>query len=205
MFFRAGVIRFAQEPMLNATAYNLLSRPGGEDAFRALYGDYFISGFTLGGDSGAFMSVDDVTKQTTDTVTLKATVKVVFFKPKTYTTSTTKTHIDHSLKVTLSGYDTMEGFNIRDPKISLASAQQKIVKMVDLADDLEARVMEKLRVLGITSNRELTLSECTHLCGSGIVVGILLIPFRLLRGYQVGLNLSATNGLVSSLAFESLV
>lgn len=198
------MIRFAQEPTLNATAYNLLSRPGGEDAFRALYGDYFISGFTLGGDSGAFMSVDDVTKQSTDTATLKATVKVVFFKPKTYTTSTTKTHIDHSLKVTLSGYDTMEGFNFRDPKTSLDSVQQKILKMVDLADDLEARVMQKLKVLGIASNRELTLSECTHLCDSGIVVGIILIPFRLLRGYQIGLSLGAPNRLSSSVGLESL-
>lgn len=189
------MLHFAQEPELNAIAYNILSKADGEREFRAIYGDYFVAGFILGADSGAFMSVDDAVKRTTDTVALKTTVKVCFFKAKTWTTSSTTTHIEHNLVVNFAGYDTMNDIKISNPKISLADAQRGILNMVELADNLEMRVTIKLGDLGINPGRKFTLSESAHICTSGVVVQVLLLPFHTLRGYQYGLSLNPKNRL----------
>jgi hypothetical protein len=189
------MLHFAQEPELNAIAYNILSKADGEKQFRAIYGDYFIAGFILGADSGAFMSVDDATKQVRDTVALRTTVKVCFFKAKTWATSSTTTHVDHSLVVNFAGYDTMNDIKMSNPKISLADAQRRILDIMELADTLETRVAIKLKDLGIEPGRKFTLSESAHLCASGVVVQVLLLPFHTLRGYQYGLSLSAKNRL----------
>lgn len=141
------------------------------------------------------MSVDDATKRMTDTVALKTTVKVCFFKAKTWITSSTTTHIDHSLVVNLAGYDTLNDLKISNLNTSLGDAQQRIIDMVEWADTLETRVTVKLKDKGIEPGRKFTLSESAHICASGVVVQVLLLPFHTLRGYQYGLSLSAKNRL----------
>lgn len=191
MLYKAGMVQLTQEPELNLVALGLLNQTNGEAAFRALYGDYFIAGFTLGGDSGAFLSVDETTKHTTDTVALKATVKVLFFKPKTVSASTTKIHDEHGIMVKILGYDTLNNYNMSNPRISLAEAQERISDMVEITDSMAERVTAKLKELNVEQERKLTLSECAHLCASGVVVQVLLLPFHTLRGYQQAMSAAA--------------
>lgn len=187
VFYRAGTIEFAQEPELHYRAQELLQTEPGEEAFRERYGDYYVAAMTIGGDSGAFMSVDAGTKTTTDTVALTVTVKVLFFKAKSWSTSKTTTKVEHDLSFTFCGYDTLEGTSTTmkpGKPTPLDVAQTQVTHFVDLADSLETRTAQKLFELRIEDKHGLTMSQCEVVCRSGVVVQLLLAPFERLMGYK---------------------
>lgn len=178
------MVQFAEEPTLTFGAQALLEKPNGEQAFQSQFGDYYVAGITLGGDSGAFLSVDMDTKTTKTTETLKVTVKVLFFKPKTWQTSMTQEKVDSSVEVTFFGYDTMKNIKADPKKLSLEAAGQQVLNYTEMADSLDDRIIERIADLGIKKGQKFTVGQYLELFSSGLVVQLQLAPFHTLMEYK---------------------
>lgn len=178
------MIQFAEEPELTFRARELLEKPNGEKEFQSQFGDYYVAGITLGGDSGAFLSVDMDTKVSTSTETIKATVKVLFFKPKSWQKSITQTEVDTSMNVTCFGYDTVKNKKADSKKLSLQIAMQEILDYTEMADSLDERITEIIAGLGVIKGQKFTVAQYAELFSSGVVVQLQLAPFHTLMEYK---------------------
>lgn len=175
-----------REPPLSYSAKQMLALSGGEERFRVAYGDYYVAGFTLGGEAGAFMSVntDAMTKVEQQVVT--ESVKG-WFSTKSHTeVKMDRSHVEH-LNFTFSGYDTLEGLTETHQPVKGSSPQLQNACSVFLEKTsiLEIRLLQASRSLGLKTGHPLPLADCGKVCRSGLVVQLLLVPFKWLRDYQV--------------------
>jgi hypothetical protein len=190
-YFSAGSVQLVAEPPLTLHAKLLLqsSLEGGEAAFRAEYGDYYVAALRLGGDSGAFVSVDQSETTTIEKTTLTVTVKVLFFKASKTVSHTDIEKVQH-LAFRFAGYDTLDGVNavVNAPEVgrdALMRTQEKCASYLTKGTELAQRAIEKLEKLGLKAEQPLSIGECENICQSGLVVQLLLVPYTNLRGYRI--------------------
>lgn len=177
------MIQFARIPELNASATTILRATDGEEKFRSQFGDYYVAGMILGGDSGTFLSVDEDQISTTDTTSVKVTVKVLFWS-KSATKTHVSTHSTEKIAVNLLGYDTLDHLNLHKTQIPAGNAVADICQYNGLAENLETRVVERMRKLGIIEGKRIPMDHCRDICEAGLVVQLLMMPYRTLMSYQ---------------------
>lgn len=180
------MIQFARTPELNSSATITLRAADGEEKFRSQFGDYYLAGMILGGDSGTFLSVDEDHTTTTDTTSVKVTVKVLFWS-KSATTTHVSTHSTETIVVNLLGYDTLDHLNLHKTQIPAEKAVADIYHYNGLAENLETRVLERMRKLGIIEGKRISVDHCKDICEAGLVVQLLMMPYHTLMSYQKAL------------------
>lgn len=192
-FFRAGSIRFAKEPPLSVEAKNILQSRDGEHAFRMQYGDYYVAGYVLGGDAGAFVSLGQSSRDTTIAKSVTASAKTLFFS-KTWTKNSKESIHEEGLECFFCGYDTLSA----SQKTGKASSKGEYARLRDLTqsfldfvEQLPRHVMQELEQLGIAKHGQVSHAECGAICDTGLVVQLVLMPFSCLRDYHVSLLMSA--------------
>ena len=188
-FFRAGCVRFAKEPSLSAEARSLLRSPDGEQKFRTTFGDYYVAGYILGGDTGVYVSVSQSSRDTKTSTSITVTVKVLFFS-KSWTETSTETTHDESLECVFCGYDTMSASQKADTaknKEEYSNMRALTQAYLGYVEQLPRRVMQELKNLDIAKHKQLSEAHCSKICDSGLVVQLMLMPFSCLRDYKTAL------------------
>ncbi|OJJ42179.1 hypothetical protein ASPZODRAFT_147706 [Penicilliopsis zonata CBS 506.65] len=185
--YRVGRVILDTVPPLSVHAVALLQGPRGETRFRELYGDYYVCAYELGADAGACLSASVESSSLEERVTLTVTVKALFASESVSTTETSSSTSSSSL-MTFCGYNTLApslpAYTLRglggDAQLQLQqTTAAQLAKVATLDQELRGR----LGGLGLADGHRLALPACAALCRSGVVVQLLLAPFRRLTEY----------------------
>jgi hypothetical protein len=88
----------------------MIKHGGGYAKFCERYGDYYLAGYRIGGETGILLSTLSFSSRTDETYGVKATLKVLFVEAsKTWTKDFHESSLGQLVK--LLGYDTLQGQN----------------------------------------------------------------------------------------------
>ncbi|KAL7932790.1 hypothetical protein V8C35DRAFT_306789 [Trichoderma chlorosporum] len=182
---RCGSIALMKDPPLSSTAKTLLQEQDGLKLFSELYGDYFVAGYVLGADSGACLAVSSSSNMSTKTVTITVEVKVLWSE-FTSTASTTDVQQSASSDLAFYGYDTLDNLNVSlsaglgQPNDHIRAAARLYMEKTNT---LQSRLKERLRELDIKQGNMTSVEQCRRAVDEGIVVELMLVPYRSLKEY----------------------
>ncbi|RSM04554.1 hypothetical protein CEP52_006782 [Fusarium oligoseptatum] len=183
--FRCGRIILVEDPPFSNDAKTLLQREDGDKLFAERYGDYFVSGYVLGADSGGCLAASASSKRTVETLTTEVNVKVLWIS---YTSSTSTTDIRQtcSMDLTFYGYDTLNGTNLSKQAQAGKSTQEIQLAAqgcIDNSNNLQLRLKRRMSELGIEDEGTMSVAKCSKAVEGGVVVELILTPFRTLKEY----------------------
>lgn len=188
--FLAGTIAFASSPSLSAAALQTLRQSKSntydpEAAFRQRYGDYYVAALRLGGSNATMVSAAVASSSESKDMAADVTAKIILFEK-------TMRLEDHTARqtiqgtVTLIGFDSLDSWNGSEACVDSTSytklrpiAEENLAR----ARSIEARSRQRMLVLGVQNQAEVTWETCVQLCERGVVAEILLLPFAGLRDY----------------------
>ena len=160
----------------------MLKYGGGYDAFCQRYGDYFVAGFRLRGDTGFLLSTSKFSRRTVETYKVTATVTVLFLEGSE---SWSKDLRDYSSGKALSllGYDTLsqKNWNVTTTKADFWAFQEQKDQVLYDSEDILYRAQEALDKRGLRDGQFLTGDECRGLFECGLVIELMLLPMSSLR------------------------
>lgn len=167
---------------MTADAIKVLKYGGGYPSFCQLYGDYYLTGYRIGGETGILISASSFSSKKVETFGIKVTLEILFFEAsKTWTQEFHEFNSGRSLK--MLGYDTLEGKNWNS-SISGSGVdifRSEILSLVSRSQSILNRVEAALDGLEMFDGTELTNEQCDRLAAAGLVVELLLQPMQSLR------------------------
>ncbi|RSL47246.1 hypothetical protein CEP54_013485 [Fusarium duplospermum] len=183
--FRCGRIVLVEDPPFSNTAKAFLQREDGDKLFAERYGDYFVSGYVLGADSGGCLAASASAKRTVETLTADVNVKILW---SNYTDSTSRTDIQQtcSMDLTFYGYDTLNGTNLSQQAQAGKSTEEiqlAAQACIDNSNNLQIRLRQRTGELGIKDEGTMSVAKCLKAVEGGIVVELILTPFKTLKDY----------------------
>ncbi|KAI3317650.1 hypothetical protein HD806DRAFT_550288 [Xylariaceae sp. AK1471] len=104
---RAGTIEFQRQPRLTKEAIIEIKYGGGYEGLCERYGDYYVAGYRLGGDTGILMSASGHSRERIDKYGITATVEVLFISASKHWEKDFRT-FSAGRQVRLLGYDTLD-------------------------------------------------------------------------------------------------
>lgn len=160
----------------------MLKYGGGYDAFTKIYGDYFVCGYRLGGDTGLLISNSSFSNKKDESYGITATIEVLFVETsKTWTKNIHSFAAGKSMK--LLGYDTL---SVKDWNVT--TAEDGIEILVDRAEgimlesqNILERTLKLLDELGIADGDHLSHEQCEYLTGNGVAVELVLLSMSAIR------------------------
>lgn len=163
---------------------------GGYTAFTETYGDYFVWGYRLGGDTGVLLSSSRFSSQQVESYGIEATLEVLFVEvSKTWAKDFRTFSADTAMK--LLGYDTLSDRNWAAAVTTtaadggggggLAALVETMGGITRDAHNLVERTWEALEAQGLKDGDELTHEQCESLTGNGLAVELVLLPMSALR------------------------
>lgn len=169
----------------------MIKYDGGIEALTERFGDYYVGGYALGGDTGALASAASVDSQFYKRLKIVLKIQILFFTiRKTIVDGEQKSHLAFQSE-SFSGYDSLSNTYVlatskkgSRPEDALAAAEN----LADLAQNLVSRVDEKIVQTGLDKDEPLTQKDCERLFASGLVVELLLFPVAQLRDVLVWRN-----------------
>ena len=171
-----------RSPRLTTDAIKLLKYDGGYSSFCHRYGDYYLAGYRIGGETGILISASSFSSQQVETFGIKVTLEILFFEAsKTWTQDFREFNSGRSLK--LLGYDTLEGKNWNS-SISgggVDDFRAQTLSLVSRSQSLLNRMEATLDGLEMVDGTQLTNEQCDCLVAAGLVVELLLQPMHSLR------------------------
>lgn len=173
---------FETLPRLSRQGKIAIKYGGGYDAFCDKYGDYFVAGYHLGGETGLLISSSSSSKEKIDAYTVRVTGKVLFWEAtKVWTKDFREASSGRSFE--LLGYDTMETRNWKmQSKNDDVAAMQEQSALIHLRSQcLRARTLDLLDVLKFEHGQELTWDDCDRLADSGLILELIMLPMSCLR------------------------
>ncbi|OHF00895.1 hypothetical protein CORC01_03723 [Colletotrichum orchidophilum] len=180
---RCGVVELERNPRLCHEALAMLKYGGGYTAFTEQYGDYFVWGYRLGGDTGLMISSSSFEKKKVEQYGIELTVEVLFVEMSHRWTKDFYTY-SAGKKMRLLGYDTLSDTNwnvametSRDIEKLSEHAEEVILRSQDLLE----RSIKILEDQGMFHGDHLTNAQCDFLTNRGIVVELILLPMSALR------------------------
>lgn len=179
---RSATVQLERNPRLSHEAMAMLRYDGGYAAFTEKYGDYFVWGYRLGGDTGLLLSSSSFSSKTVESYGIKATVEVLFIEvSKTWTKDFHTFSAGKSMR--LLGYDTLSDMNW-----NVTTAEDGIAALVERTDGITLdahnileRTLKILEAQNMNDGDELTHAQCEFLTGSGLAVELVLLPMSALR------------------------
>lgn len=160
----------------------MLKYGGGYEAFTEKYGDYFVYGYRLGGDTGLLVSSSSFSNKKVEAYDIKATLEVVMIETsKTWTKNFHTFAAGKSMR--LLGYDTLS-----DRNWNVTTAEDGIGALVEQADiivlesqNILERTLKLLEAQKIADGDELSHEQCDFLTGNGVAVELVLLPMSSMR------------------------
>jgi hypothetical protein len=195
---RAGTIEFQRQPRLNKEAIIEIKYGGGYEALCEKYGDYYLSGYRLGGDTGILMSAAGHTREQIDKYGITATVTVLMISGSKHWEKDFKSVVA-GRRTQLLGYDTIDGITWKrssavgtemaemqawggyDPKVDNESLRTDVEAIMTRSENSLERILDVLKQHGYRNGASLTFNQCEELVVEGIVVELLLEPLWRLR------------------------
>ncbi|KAI8633211.1 hypothetical protein F5Y19DRAFT_471477 [Xylariaceae sp. FL1651] len=107
---RAGTIEFQRQPRLTKEAIIEIKYGGGYEGLCERYGDYYLAGYRLGGDTGILMSASGHSREQIDKYGITATVEVLFISASKHWEKDFRA-FSAGRQVRLLGYDTLDAKN----------------------------------------------------------------------------------------------
>ena len=195
---RAGTIEFLRQPRLTKEAIIEIKYGDGYQGLCEKYGDYYLAGYRLGGDTGILLSASGHRREQIDKYGVTATVTVLGFSKSKHWEKDFRT-FSEGRQVKLFGYDTIDektwkeasasGDDVKemmaweayDPKLDAKTLRGFADEIMTRSESLLERVGEVLAKHGYRNGQSLTFMQCEELVREGIVVELLLEPMSRLR------------------------
>lgn len=181
---RVGFVDLATPPHLTTQAIKVIKYNGGINAFEERYGDYYVAGYRLGGDTAMLMSSSSTETKEKEVYGVTVTEDVLFFEHSdSWSKEFNAFSSESSLK--LLGYDTLSATNWSEDS---RGAQREAVRLLRKSRDialstqcLGERLSAILDEMGLGDGGELTMEQCDALTKKGLVVELVLLPLRTVR------------------------
>ncbi|KAL9115745.1 MAG: hypothetical protein Q9227_000113 [Pyrenula ochraceoflavens] len=195
---RAGTIEFQGQPRLTREAIREIKYGDGYEGLCQRYGDYYLAGYRLGGDTAILMSASQHARTEIDKYGITATVTVLFVSGSKHWEKEFMS-FGWGRQVQLIGYDTLDnktwrnvgaaGEDIREiaafgsesPTSDADSIRADTDAIMTRSENLLERVGDVLEKHGYCNGESLTFVQCEDLLREGIVVELLLQPISRLR------------------------
>lgn len=195
---RAGTIEFQRQPRLTKEAIIEIKYRGGFEGLCEKYGDYYLAGYRLGGDTGILMSASGHSREQIDKYGITATVKILLVSGSKHWEKEFRTFTS-GRQAQLIGYDTLDDktwkrfsaagdyvkemkvWACSEPAIDANSLLADIDAIMTRSENLLERVSTTLERHGYRNGESLTFVQCEELVAQGIVVELLLEPMSRLR------------------------
>lgn len=191
-----------RQPRLSKEAIIEIKYGGGYEGLCDRYGDYYLAGYRLGGDTGILMSASKHSKERIDKWAVKATVTVLFISASKTWEKDFRT-FSQGRQVKLLGYDTIDSMTWKRASAS-GDDEQALLRealaweaynpgtdsdtlradadaIMTRSENLLERVGAVLDRHGYRNGESLTFVQCEELVQEGIVVELLLEPMSRLR------------------------
>lgn len=173
-----------------STASKQLLETGGLDAFTQKYGDYYVGGLTLGGDSGVLLTYEVLDSSNVSYLKIEAEATFLCWTSTTTLAEESINEQHASMRFGITAFDTLDQRFVNLPNtLTLEQTRRLASEYGRLTEDLPARVLTKLEGLKwlinpmgkATTPNFLGYEEVGLIVESGLVVRILLLPFKKLR------------------------
>jgi hypothetical protein len=181
---RAGSVELACPPRLTDKAIATIRYNGGIEALESRYGDYYVAGYRLGGDTALLLSSAAHATKEREVYGVTVTVEVLFFEASKHWEKAFDTFASGST-LTLLGYDTLAGRNWNE---RAEGAGESAARLFDSSKEivlstqcLGERLSKILGDMGLQDGVELDAQTCDELIRKGVVVELVLRPIRTLR------------------------
>lgn len=183
-----------RKPSLSLDALCILKHQGGLPAFKALYGDYYVAGYQLGGDAAVLLSETSMTTATLERLSVKVTAQVLFVKAsKTHEKFFRSAEAESGFRV--SGFDTLDQLHLSpDNPVSIYTSSSSstgaaaLGELATTARDMELRciklaerVTKKIEESNLEHGQEVGWESLELILRSNLVLGIILLPVTALR------------------------
>ena len=160
----------------------MLKYGGGYDAFTEKYGDYFVWGYRLGGDTGLLVSSSSFSTKKKETYGIKVTVEVLFIeKSKTWTKDFFSSAAGKSMR--LVGYDTISNktWSVNAEEAGIATLVREAESAILESQSILERTSRLLEAHNLFDGDEMSHAQCEVLTGNGVAVELVLLPMSALR------------------------
>ncbi|ETS81498.1 hypothetical protein PFICI_06500 [Pestalotiopsis fici W106-1] len=185
---RSGTIYMASTPDLGPEAQRILRCPAelkdiAIERFKRRFGDYYVAGLRLGGDSSVFVSVDEASKSSAETFKVKVNIRVLF-----WSTSIEHSHEERAASQSLSfQFAAFDSLTQTHETLSNGEPFEQVRELVkvytDLGGSLNQRIADLRDKLGLEKDKILNPSDIASICQSGLVVEVILQPFIFQRDF----------------------
>ena len=165
----------------------MLLSSNGPELFAEQYGNYYIAGYVIGAASGCCLTASESSRSEAETVTTTVTVEVLWEDFADSRTVTTKRDV-FNMDLALHCYDTLERVNISvraRPGTSTEDIRKAAVASVERTNTLQRRLRKRLEELEIQHGKVSSIRNCVRAAESGVVMELILMPFRTLKEYIV--------------------
>ncbi|KAG7294216.1 hypothetical protein NEMBOFW57_004286 [Staphylotrichum longicolle] len=181
---RTGSVELARAPRLTDQAIAMIRYNGGIEALESRYGDYYVAGYRLGGDTALLLSSSAHATKERKVYGVTVTTEVLFFEASKHWEKAFDTFASGST-LTLLGYDTLAGKNWNERAEGGGEGAARLFdssKEIGLSTQcLGERLSDILDGMGLQDGAELDAQTCDELIRKGVVVELVLRPVRTLR------------------------
>ncbi|KAF2151441.1 hypothetical protein K461DRAFT_295497 [Myriangium duriaei CBS 260.36] len=179
---RAATVQLQRNPRLSHQAMAKLKYDGGYEAFTETYGDYFVWGYRIGGDTGLMLSSSSFSNKKVESYGITATVEVLFVEvSKTWTKDIHSFSAGKSMR--LLGYDTLtdQTWNVTTAENGIRALADRAEHIILRSQSVLERTLEALEKQNMADGDEISNEQCDFLTGNGLVVELVLLPMSALR------------------------
>jgi len=181
--YRAGSVGYARPPELSEAAFKILTGRG-VDAFKSVYGDYYVGGYRIGADASVLFSTDTSSHSEKEKKSVQIKVES-WLGDYDESWSTSSASASSNATVRFSAYSTLERLIIaKTVQLGTSEFQAAIQQGREIhkrAQGLEDGVAKVLAEVGVRHGRTVTGRQCSQLCQRGIVIELQLVPIETLR------------------------
>ena len=157
------------------------------DDFRKLYGDYYVAGYVLGGESAAMLSQSSDSSSTVEKLSLTVSVHALFWDAS-HTEEHVSMQADQHAEWNVVGFDTLTGTmeSLSSGKGgTLKTVRETCLKFAALGKSLPNRVEKKIQDCGLIEGQPVSWEHCEKSCMEGLVVELIVMPWVTSREFMV--------------------
>lgn len=179
---KCGTVQLGRNPRLTREGKIAIKYNGGYKGFCDKYGDYFVAGYRLGGETGLLISSSSFRKEKIDKYSITATIEVLFISVSN-TWSKEFEERSSGRSFSLLGYDTLEGktWDMSSVNEGVPAMQEASTQIILRSQCILERGLQILDSFSLGEDKDLTWEECDRLAESGIVAELVLLPMSCIR------------------------
>ena len=180
---RSATVQLERNPRLCYEAIAMLKYGGGYAAFTEKYGDYFVWGYRIGGDTGVMISSSSFSEKKVESWGIEVKVEVLLVEVShTWTKDFHSFSAGKSMKVL--GYDTLSNrnWNVKTAEDgSIKTLVEQTGEIISSSQNIHKRVLKLLEGQGMADGDSLSHEQCDFLSSKGAVVELVLLPMTAMR------------------------